>query len=122
MNKNLFEGKDSFEYNGETYVFDLDAIFDYVCISSEKDIIEKEITDQYELVDNKTPKQVAKLVKEVKTPMSADLDNIRYDLVKTLIILLLNTDESIGEEPITYGGKMALYTLISKGLIKKVNI
>ena len=45
MNNNLFENN-TFEYDGDTYVFDLDAIFNYVLVSKDKEVIEKEITDQ----------------------------------------------------------------------------
>lgn len=121
MNNNLFENN-TFEYEGDTYVFDLDAIFLYVLVSKDKEIIEKEITDQYEMPsDSSRPRQIAKLVKEVTTPMDKDIDNIKYDLVKTLILVLLNTEETVGGIPAPFGSKLAFDTLLSMKLIKKIN-
>jgi hypothetical protein len=121
MNNNLFENN-TFEYDGDTYVFDLDAIFNYVLVSKDREVIEKEITDQYEMPDHsERPRQVAKFVKEVTTPMDRDLDNIKYDLVKTLILVLLNTEEVMAGVPIPFGSKLAFDTLLSMKLIKKIN-
>ena len=80
----------TFEMNSCEYALDMDELFKYVCQSKDKDIIEKEITDQYEIPEGgpKTPRQTVKLVKEVTTPMGTEIDNLRYDFVKTLVIML----------------------------------
>jgi hypothetical protein len=119
---NIFEEENTtFELNGCEYVLDMDEIFKYIYQSRDKDVIEKEITDQYEMSDGEVkPRQTVKLVKEVTTPMTTEIDNIRYDFVKTLIIMLLNNEETIGGMPAAYGTCLAFNTLYAKNLIKKI--
>lgn len=122
MNNTFFDEENTtFELNGCEHALDLDAIFKYVCQSNNKEIIEKEITDQYEIPDGEiSPRQTAKLVKEVTTPMGTELDNIRYDFVKTLVIMLLNCEETISGMPASYGTALAFNTLYAKNLIKTI--
>lgn len=119
---NIFNNENTtFTYEGCEYAFDLDEIFKYVCQSRDRDIIEKEITDQYEMPEGEAkPRQTVKLVKEVTTPMGAEIDNIRYDLVKTLIIVILNAEETVSGIPAAYGVCFAFNTLYAKNLIKKL--
>ena len=120
---NIFDDENTtFELNGCEYALDLDEIFKYIYQSKDKDVIEKEITDQYEILEDgpKTPRQTVKLVKEVTTPMTTEIDNIRYDFVKTLAIVLLNNEESMGGMPVAYGTCLAFNSLYAKNLIKKL--
>lgn len=105
-------------FGGEIYVFDIEAIISFINKSNNKKISETEITEDFKLEKN-SPVLVNKTIKEVTAPMASDIDNIRYDLVKMFVISLINNEEEYGSMP--YGINMAFNTLLSLGLIKKMN-
>lgn len=99
---------------GKTYVLDLDSVYDFINFSSTHDSKEKEVVTSY--VEGKVDE---KSVRELTTPGNSQIDNIKYDLVKMLIIQVLTYDEkqvdSLDNMP--FGTQLAFLTLINEGFL-----
>lgn len=98
--------------DGKTYVFDIQKVCDFINASSNNESTEKEIITSFSEggnVDEKT-------VRELTTPGNPQADNIRYDLIKMLIIQVLTYDEKNIEDisQMPFGTQLAFLTLINE--------
>ena len=105
------------EIAGSKYYFDVEKICQYINYSDKTDVKELEILDTYE-----EGKNVGKTVRELTTPGNAQIDNIKYDLIKTLLIQIITYEgEVVALEDIPFGTKLAFNTLIQEGFLVEVN-
>ena len=99
---------------GKTYVFDLEAISNFVNISSNSENKEKEIISTFTngSLDEKN-------VRELTTFGNSQIDNIRYDLLKMFILQVLTYDEKdiTNLEQIPFGTQLAFLTLINESFL-----
>ena len=61
-----------------------------------------------------------KEVTETKTVLNDTMNNIRYDMVKSLILTLVDDSENLGSS-LSYGKQLVFNTLLNKELIKAVD-
>lgn len=96
---------------GKTYVFNLDAISDFVNVSTNTESKEREIISTF-AEGNADEKSV----RELTTPGNPQIDNIRYDMLKMFILQILTYDEKditdITQMP--FGTQLAFLTLINE--------
>ena len=112
-----------FKYGNITYIIDLDKLMKWVSNnpSSERNIVSS-ITQIYPIMDeneedisNEGLDYSTKEITEHKETLNETMSNIRYDIIKLLLnVLMLNVDI---EEEMTFQQKLALNTLINKGII-----
>lgn len=98
------------------YIFDIEAIYDFVNYSDRVETKEKEIIDSYE-----GSKVVGKTIRELTAPGNAAIDNIKYDLVKTFLIQVITYEgDVITLADVPFGTKLAINTLIANGFLKEI--
>lgn len=132
---------DYFEFNGHYYSINMDKYMDFISETknSEKDnstVITQVFSDgdnEYERPNNEQIlppfKVVSKEITENKNNTNPIFNNIRYDLLKTLLTTLIspyyNQDGSFimfnSEEDLLLGQKIAFNTLLNKGIIFEIN-
>lgn len=104
------------EVCGKIYAFDVDKICAYVNYSDNSQTVEKEILDSYE-----GGKNISKTIRELTGPGNQQIDNIKYDLIKTFIIQVLTFDENVNDfEDVPFGTKLAINSLIMGGFLVEV--
>lgn len=94
-----------------------------VCLtaSSEGGTKEIQIAQTYELDDiNDTLNLTQKIEHETKTLGNTQNDMIIYDIVKLLIISLLEKDQTKKEFELTFGTQIAINTLVEWGILEKI--
>lgn len=94
------------------YVFDLEKIIEFASRSNKSSATEKEILDTYDLTDGED-RVITKTVRELIASGDTQVENIRYDLIKTFIIEILTSDEN------SYGVQIAIDTLVNEGIMVK---
>lgn len=95
---------------------DLEAVFKF-CFESNDKNSNSEITELYANDDDaKGLVLMSKQLREVKDNDATSKENIRYDLVKTLISYLFDIDE----DEMTLGDSVILNTLMSEGMLKEI--
>lgn len=132
---------DYFEFNGHYYSINMDKYMEFISETknSEKDNstvitqVFSDSEDEYERPNNEQMlppfKVVSKEITENKNNTNPIFNNIRYDLLKTLLTTLIspyyNQDGSFimfnSEEDLFLGQKIAFNTLINKGIIFEIN-
>jgi len=118
------------EIDGVYYAIDLDAIMKWV---SDTPVYEKNIntitTMTYSMMENEDGEEVVeKEVNENKSSMNDVMNNVRYDLIKTLLNILfvtftneLNQLITFNLKDLSFGQKLAFNSLLAKKIIKEVN-
>lgn len=96
------------------YIFNIEAIANFVIYSDKNFTIEREITDGY---GDETDAAISKIVREVKSAGNAQIDTIRYDLVKLLMEQVLG-ELAINDYDIETS--LAFQTLLHYNFIKEV--
>ena len=109
--------------------FNLQEICKFIEYSDNNKVKETEIiinTDSFDASSNDGINQVLnnKTVRDNFITANAQIDNIRYDLVKTLMLKVMDDssfikDEKDNETYFTMGAQIALNTLIEYNMIKK---
>lgn len=117
-------------YGDKKYSIDIKKILDFVNYSNAHPIKESEIIDTYQneeedegtTNENNTLGVSSKIIRETTSFGVAQIDNIRYDLVKTFIQQILEFGyeerEDIAFPP--FGFKIAFNTLIKEGFLKEI--
>ena len=109
--------------NGKIYAMNLAKICDFISKKTQKDVVENEILDTYDL-DKETGKRLlsGKTIRELKTAGNGQ-ENIVYDLVKIFIIQVVAYDEisDIDLESLPFGVRIAFNTLLSEGFLEEKN-
>lgn len=104
------------EIAGSKYYFDTERICEYINYSDSTEVKEHEILDSYE-----NGKPVAKTIRELTTPGNAQIDNIKYDLVKTFLLQILTFEDNVSSlEEVPFGTRLAFNTMIVKGFLVEV--
>jgi len=105
--------------NGKYYKLDLEKICNFA-VTSEKKPTEREIIDNYTFTGSER-KLDQKTVREFQT---FSYDNVKYDLIKTLVFTLLAYDiDNNGitdEEELPLGVSICLNTLIADGYLVEI--
>lgn len=123
--------------DGTEYYLNLKKMFEFISYRTDKTEKQKEVVDSYDRSeeDEGEIKLSSKIVREITSPNESQYDNIKYDLVKTLIIQLITFDEKTslptgnGDEtvelPVTninfmpLGTRIVFNTLVEEGLLIK---
>ena len=108
-------------FKGRVFVIDIDA-FKSVCTPYTKELgtREYEISQVYERMDNGELDISSKVEHETKGNGNPQNDMIVYDVVKMLIVSLLENDRIEKDFEYDFGTTFAMNTLISWGVIKEV--
>lgn len=106
-----------FDFEGRKYALNLKKIFEYVSYYDKNEKQEKEICNIYSRDNNGDVNLVSKQVKEITAPGDSQVDNIRYDMIKTLLVDVMNI--AIGEE-MSLSNVISLNTLINEGLLIEI--
>lgn len=105
------------EIDNKYYIFDLERICDFVSISNKMETKEKEILDDYKdgILSGKT-------IRELTTQGNAQIDNIRYDLIKTFILEIITYDNVVTNlYDMPFGLQISWNTLLHNGILKEIN-
>mgnify|MGYP003311366673 CR=1 FL=1 len=107
------------------YAFDVDEIFKFITRSDTGEAKETEIVNNYEVDSKQIPALLSKSIRELTTPGSPQIDNIKYDFIKTLIVELITLDDAnlrIDEiDEVPFGTKLVVNTLIRKGFLIEIS-
>lgn len=100
--------------------------FTKICLTSDNEKSkDTEITEGYEKDDNGTMTQVSKIIREVNSQGNMQNDTIRYDLFKTLLMVVL--DKKVmnfgcfeNELQYDFSFNVAFNTLLKEGIIYEI--
>ena len=108
-------------FKGKKYVIDLDK-FKQVCtpITNDFGTREYEISQVYESDENGELNMSSKVEHETKGTGNPQNDMIVYDVVKMLLVSILENDKTEKEFDYDFGTTFALNTLISWGVIVEI--
>jgi len=99
--------------NEVQYAINIDKVFSLVFDKTNAKI-DREITDGYEIDENSNKMaQMSKIVREIKTDGDSQRENLKYDLIKTFLIEIMDMD---GE--VTAGNSICINTLLKYGIIE----
>lgn len=103
------------------FIYDLDAIKDFIFSNDEGRSSDVEITES-QVKNEETGKleTETKITREVKSTDS-NRQTIRYDIIKMFMDILDNVEIDQELAPLSLGQKMVLNTMGSYGLIKELN-
>ena len=115
--------------DGKSYLLDLKKIFDFVNYSNAHPVKESEIVDTYQNDDeNGTASNDeaftvnSKMIRETTSYGAAQIDALRYDLLRSIIQQVLefgyDEHEDIAHPPFGFG--VAFNTLIKEGFLKEI--
>lgn len=100
------------------YVFDINKIVEFVQYSDKTEVKERELTDVLE--NNGDGLQItSKVVRETCGAGNPQIDNIKYDIVKNLMVELI-TFEDYAVEELPYGLRIVVNTMINEGFLKEI--
>ena len=118
----IFKDSNTIKFGDFTYKINLTKLKE-VCLtsSSEGGIREIQIAQTYELNDTEELELQTKVEHETKTIGNSQNDMIIYDIVKLLIVSLLENTETQKEFRITFGTQIAINTLVSWGILEKID-
>lgn len=107
--------------NGHNYSLNL-AKLKEVCLSSSSEGGTKEIqiAQTYEMDEQGDFELLSKVEHETKTIGNTQNDMIIYDIVKLLILSLLENDSTMDDLKITFGLQLAINTLVSWGILEEI--
>ena len=109
-------------YKGKRYAIDFEA-FKRMCLPTNKDLggtREYEISQVYELGEDGDLNLSSKVEHETKSSTNPQNDMIVYDVIKMLIVSLLENNGTEKEFEYDFGTAFALNTLISIGVVVEV--
>lgn len=115
-----FKGK-YFEFKGKKYAFDLNKLKE-VCLTSSKDGVNKEIeiSQAYETNEDGNLTLSNKVEHETKIFGNQQNDMIIYDVVKVLVIALLENSQDEENFTMDFGTCLTMNTLILWGILIEV--
>ena len=82
-----------FEINGIYYVLNLSKINSYIFETQNKENIDVETTDQFN-ISNNNPIRTSREIKSVKTNGNINVESMKYDMFKDMLSILFNSDLS----------------------------
>ena len=102
--------------DGKAYSFNMEQIERFLNYSEKVTVKETEILDSFE-----SGIATGKTVRELTTPGNPQIDSIRYDMVKTLIVQIITFEENIGDiNELPFGMKIAVNTMIRFGFLEEI--
>lgn len=104
------------EFNGSEYYIDINRIYEIVSFAKNDDAIGQEITDSYERAVGNDLQLTSKIIRETKTNGDTAINNIKYDLIKMFLDVVLDIDSST---ELTQGTCVAVTTLIKERILVK---
>lgn len=116
------------EIDGKYYIIDLDKLMSWVSEtpSSEKNI-STITTMTYPATNDGEQETIEKEVSESKSTLNEIMNNVRYDLIRSLINVILtifvndtNQVLILTKDDLTFGQKLAFNTLLHKKIITEV--
>lgn len=112
------------EIDGKAYYIDIDALINWVSQtpSSEKNVTT--ITTINYPITEEDEEPFDKEVSETKSMLNEVFNNIRYDVIRTLMNCLFNSygeTINISLSELTFGQKLAFNSLVEKKIIKESN-
>ena len=120
--KKLFDKSEKYyTFKGKKYAFDLDKLKE-ICLTSSKDDINKEyeISQAYEPDDDGNLVISNKVEHETKIYGNQQNDMIIYDIVKVLVISLLENSSDEESFMLDFGTSLTLNTLILWGVLIEI--
>ena len=127
---NLFNKKEEqqqffFTPDNRKWGVDVDKFTKYCLTSDNEKSKDTEITEGYEKNDNGDMIQVSKIIREVNSQGNMQNDTIRYDLIKTLLSVVLDKKVmSFGnldnELKFDFSFNLAFSTLLKTGIIYEI--
>ena len=114
--------KNKIIFGGHNYSINLLKLKE-VCLSSSNEGGTKEIqiAQTYEMDDSGEFELQTKVEHETKTIGNAQNDMIIYDIVKILVISLLENTSTEQDFEITFGHQLAVNTLVSWGILEEID-
>jgi hypothetical protein len=108
-------------FNGKKYVFNLEKIKE-ICLNSSHDGVSKEfeISQIYDTQDSGELSLSQKIEHETKTTGNAQNDMIMYDVLKLLIVTVLENAQPQNGYQEVFSNALALNTLIYWGVVEEV--
>lgn len=115
------EKKKFFSFKGKKYALKLDALKN-VCLTSvsEGDTRQNEISEVHERTEEGDFVLASKVVHEIKSKGDAQNNMIIYDVVKNLILALLEVTATEAEFEPTFATILAINTLLSWGILVEI--
>lgn len=105
----------------KTPYFDLHKICEFIQYSDNNKIKETEVIDTIDNSHEQTDgERILKTVRDTITSTNQQIDNIRYDLVKTFILMILESNIDLTNEDETFGlgEQLAINTMIKNKMLK----
>lgn len=104
---------------GKQYRINVSKLFELVSISDKSEKREQEITDGYDYNNGDgTMHPVSKMIREIKTKGNTNIDNIRYDFFKMLLVPVLQENGIV----LDFGTSICFNTLIAEGVLIPIEI
>ena len=118
----MFNKHKKITFGGKAYSINLLKLKE-VCLTSSNDGGTKEIqiAQTYEIDERGELELQTKVEHETKTVGNPQNDMIIYDIVKLLIISLLENNSTIEEFELTFGLQLAINTLLNWGILEEIN-
>ena len=107
--------------NLRNYCFNVKKIFELISNSDKDKCYEREITDSYGLNETGVLTQLNKMVREIKSNNDAQIDNIKYDLIKMFISVILNSEDITDIESLDFSESLCFNTLLKEGLLIEID-
>lgn len=123
MDRATAKTKGYIEFDGRMYAFVLDAIKNTCLVSADQNGKETEVTEAYETDEDSNLSLTSKIVRDIKSTGNPQNDMIIYDLVKLLIIRLLDntTTEEEFHDNVDFSTALAINTLLTWGMLEEIN-
>ena len=109
-------------FNGKSYAIDIER-FKEVCMPTTTELAtrEYEISQVYEQSEDGEMNMASKVEHETKGNTNPQNDMIVYDVIKMLIVSLLENEKPEDEFEYDFGTALALNTLINLGVVIEIN-
>lgn len=121
-----FENNHQIVIDNDCYYFDIERIFQLLNYSESHKTMEREITDTYKQEEDEDGishmNAIGKTVREISGQGNTNMDNIKYDLIKTFILKLIDSDiPSDFSKPLSFSMELCINTLIEEKILIKKN-
>ena len=110
-----------FEINGIYYVLNLSKINSYIFETQNKENIDVETTDQFN-ISNNNPIRTSREIKSVKTNGNINVESMKYDMFKDMLSILFNSDLSNDWQNLLPNEKIVINTFINEGFLEEIEI
>lgn len=115
------KNKKYFTFKGHQYAINFERL-KFVCLSSSENggTTENEVSYAYEVLENGNLNMTSKVDHETVVKGNPQNDMIIYDIVKLLILSLLDNNSTEKEFEETFGFTLALNSLLAWGVVEEI--